>query len=192
VIGDPIPKFVSRSPIARAAFAYAERLHDGQLRAADGAPFILHPIEVATLLYEDGAPDDVVAAGVLHDTLEKTDATAYELSARFGRRVGDIVRAVTDDGRIVGYSRRKAALREQVSSAGHDALTVFAADKLSKVRELGLAGGSITLVEGEKLNNYRRCLVLLQEHLPGHALVIALQHELETFSGARNMLAHAG
>ena len=187
-----MPEFVRLSPTARAAFAYAERLHAGQLRAVDGAPFILHPIEVATLLYEDGAPDDVVAAGVLHDTLEKTDATAYELSARFGRRVGDIVRAVTDDGRIVGYSRRKAALREQVSSAGRDALTVLAADKVAKVRELGLAGGSMTSVDREKLTHYRRCLVLLQEHIPGHALVIALQHELEAFMGAGDALAHAG
>src|ERR1700733_11936815 len=101
-----MPEFARTSPTARAAFAYAERLHAGQLRATDGAPFILHPLEVATLLYEDGAPDALIAAGVLHETLEKTDATAYELSARFGRRVGDIVRALTDEDRIARSSRR--------------------------------------------------------------------------------------
>ena len=161
-------------------------------REVDGAPFILHPLEVATLLYEHGAPDHVIAAGVLHDTLEKSDATAYELSARFGRRVGDIVRAVTDDGSIAGYSRRKAALREQVSDAGHDALTVFAADKLSKVRELRLGDGPITTVARQRLTHYRRCLALLEEHLPQNALVAALQRELETLIGAQSLLAHAG
>ena len=81
------------------------------------------------MLYEAGATDDVIAAGVLHDTLERTDATAYELYARFGRGVGEIVSAVTDDHRIAGYARRKAALRNQVANAGDDALIVFAADK---------------------------------------------------------------
>src|ERR1700727_1180669 len=187
-----MPEFARTSPTARAAFAYAERLHAGQLRATDGAPFILHPLEVATLLYEDGAPDALIAAGVLHDTLEKTDATAYELSARFGRRVGDIVRALTDDDRIAGYSRRKAALREQVSSAGRDALTVFAADKLSKVRELRLAGGSMTPAQRKKLNHYRRCLPLLEEQLPGDPLVVTLKHELDAFMSTPGVLAHAG
>jgi (p)ppGpp synthase/HD superfamily hydrolase len=39
-----------------AAIAYAEPLHAGQRRGADGAPFILHPLEVACLLYDAGAP----------------------------------------------------------------------------------------------------------------------------------------
>ena len=108
----------ARFPISQAALVYARRLHEGQRRKADGAPFIEHPIEVGMLLYEAGAIDEVIAAGLLHDVLEKTAATPYELSARFGRRVGEIVGAVTDDPRIVGYSRRKAALREQVADAG--------------------------------------------------------------------------
>src|ERR1700735_3372934 len=186
-----MPEFARTSPTARAAFAYAERLHAGQLRATDGAPFILHPLEVATLLYESGAPDHVIAAGGLHDTLEKTDASAYELSARFGSRVRDNVRAVTDDETIVGYSRRKAALREQVSHAGPEALTVFAADKLSKVRELRRADRVSTSVAGQRLNHYRRCLALLQEHLPGGPLVADLQHEFERFTAAQAALAQA-
>ena len=192
MISPRIPEFATRSRTTGAAVDYARRAHAGQCREVDGAPFILHPLEVATLLYEHGAPDHVIAAGVLHDTLEKTDATAYELSARFGRRVGDIVRAVTDDGSIAGYSRRKAALREQVSDAGHDALTVFAADKLSKVRELRLGDGPITTVARQRLTHYRRCLALLEEHLPQNALVAALQRELETLIGAQSVLAHAG
>jgi hypothetical protein len=140
---NPTPEFaVGRT--TKAALAYPERLHEGQCRQADGAPFIVHPIEVATLLYEAGAPDYVIAAGVLHDTLEKTDATEHELFARFGRRVGQLVCAVTDDQQIPSYARRKAALRAQVAHAGDDALAVFVADTLSKVRgdALVIAPGS--------------------------------------------------
>jgi (p)ppGpp synthase/HD superfamily hydrolase len=110
-------------------------MHAGQ-RRADGTPFILHPLEVASLLYYAGAPDHLVAAGVMHDLIEKTDATAADLLERFGPRITGLVLAVSDDDRIAGYAKRKAALRQHVAGAGGDALTLFAADKLSKLREL--------------------------------------------------------
>jgi (p)ppGpp synthase/HD superfamily hydrolase len=135
-LSDRVERLGARLPKTTAALAYARRLHQGQRRAADGAPFIEHPSEVGEPLYEVGATDEVIAAGLLHYAIEKTDATAYEVTARVGHRVGEIVRAVTDDDRIVEYSRRKAALRDQVANAGDDALAVFAADKPSKVREL--------------------------------------------------------
>ena len=121
----------------RRAVAYAARLHAGQRRASDGAPFIVHPLEVACLLYDANARDEVVAAGVLHDIIEKTDADAGELGACFGPAVARLVLAVTEDPQIIGYDARKAALCEQVATAGRDAQMVFAADKISKVRELG-------------------------------------------------------
>jgi (p)ppGpp synthase/HD superfamily hydrolase len=180
---DRIPEFARRLPRTQAALSYAERLHEGQRRAADGAPFIAHPIEVAMLLERAGAADEVVAAGVLHDALEKTDANAYDIYARFGRRVGDIVRALSHDAGIPGYARRKAALRGQVADAGDDALTVFAADKLSKVRELRLGDGSAIKERGRKLRHYRLSLAMLQERLPDSPLVAAFAAELDALSG---------
>lgn len=155
----------------------------------DGAPFITHLIEVGALLDQAGASEDVVAAGVLHDTLEKTDTRAYDIYARFGRDVGDIVCAVSHDPGIPGYARRKTALRNQVAKAGEDALTVFAADKLSKVRELRLDDGSQTKVRGRKLRHYRLSLAMLQERLPDSFLVSALATELSALSNAGVALA---
>jgi hypothetical protein len=57
-------------PQTSAAAAYAERKHAGQHRSV-GTPFVQHPLEVATLLYYAGAPDHVIAAGLLHDVIEK-------------------------------------------------------------------------------------------------------------------------
>jgi (p)ppGpp synthase/HD superfamily hydrolase len=176
---DRTPEFAVRLPTTKSALAYAERLHEGQRRAVDGAPFIVHPIEVGILLYESGAADEVIAAGVLHDTLEKTDATAYDIYARFGRLVGDIVCAVSHDPGIPGYARRKAALRDAVASAGEDALTVFAADKLSKARELRLGDASGIKVRSRKLRHYRLSLAMLQQRLPDSPLVAALATELD-------------
>jgi (p)ppGpp synthase/HD superfamily hydrolase len=173
------PELMRRLPQTAEAVGFARDKHAGQVRQVDGAPFILHPLEVAGLLYEDGAPDDVIAAGALHDVLEKTDATAYELSVRFCRRIGEIVRAMTEDPTVAGYARRKAALREQVAAAGTDALTVFAADKLSKVREQWLCAGEVTPLRRRKVKHYRHCLALLQERLPDEPLVREFQRELE-------------
>ncbi|MFL5823097.1 MAG: HD domain-containing protein [Solirubrobacteraceae bacterium] len=126
-------------PRTRAALRFARRCHSGQYRATDGAPFIEHPLEVGCLLAGSGAADHVIAAGVLHDVLEKTTVTEAELHARFGPEVTSLVCAVSEDQSIKGYVKRKAALRQQAAGAGPDALFVFAADKLSKVRELRAA-----------------------------------------------------
>jgi len=175
-------------PLTQAAVAFARRVHAGQRRKADGAPFIVHPLEVASLLYRADAPDHLIAAGALHDTIEKTDALAADLRKRFGSRVATLVVAVTEDEQIKGYARRKAALREQVASAGEEALLLFAADKLSKVRELGLGASparkphscvaGVTGSRARRLTHYLRCLALLEEQLPNSVIVGQLRMEL--------------
>jgi (p)ppGpp synthase/HD superfamily hydrolase len=172
-------------PRSRAALAYAEEQHAGQRRKADGAPFITHPIEVASLLYDAGAGDDVIAAGLLHDTLEKSDTDRTELRRRFGTHTAALVAAVTEDDHISGYATRKAALRRQAEAAGRDAMLVFAADKVSKVRELPLDGPGReaemqSRTRQRRLAHYRHCLEMLERHLADSPLVTQLRAELET------------
>jgi len=93
----------------------AERRHAGQERS-DGTPFVLYPLEVGSLLYHTGAPDYVIAAGVMHDLIEKAGASAADSRRQFGARIARTVLAVSDDG-IEGYTQRKAALRRQPAQA---------------------------------------------------------------------------
>jgi hypothetical protein len=191
---------VPRLALTRAAAAYAEKMHAGHTRS-DGSPFILHPLEVASLLYSAGAPDHLVAAGVMHDLIEKTDATAADLQARFGPRITALVLAVSDDDRIRGYASRKAALRQQVAGAGEEALALFAADKLSKLRELrretsvgpndGGAHATKREPRARRLRHYQRSLALLEERLPQSPLVGQLRDELRTFLRERVVIAAA-
>jgi (p)ppGpp synthase/HD superfamily hydrolase len=173
-----------------AALAYAVEQHAGQRRTTDRAPFVLHPIEVATLLADAGAPDHVIAAGVLHDTIEKTSTEAEDLHVRFGPHVAALVVALSEDPAISGYSARKAALRDQVQAAGDEALMVFAADKVSKARELRVAFvraqrtgeaaplGRRSSKAYRKLTHYRQCAELLEDRLAGSPLVESLRCEL--------------
>ncbi len=173
----------------RPAIAYAQRHHAGQRRPDDDAPFIVHPLEVASLLHTAGAAFDVIAAGLLHDTLEKTDATPDELRERFGPAVAAIVDAVTEDERIADYRERKAALRRQVAAAGREAQMVFAADKISKLRELGRHGSPRSSSGGAaplplRLDHYARCLALVEENLDDALLVGWLRLELGRLTAA--------
>jgi (p)ppGpp synthase/HD superfamily hydrolase len=188
-------------PITREAFEYAERMHSGQSRP-DGSPFILHPLEVASLLRDAGAPGHLVAAGVLHDLVEKTDVTDSDLEARFGPAIASLVVSVSDDDRIHGYATRKATLRRQVAGAGDEALTPFAADKLSKMRELRReasaesngAGARERIREprARRLRHYQRSLALLEERLPRSPLVAELREELRTFLSERAVVTETG
>ncbi len=187
-----IPRWARGLPMTRSAFECARDAHRGQSRKADGAPFIAHPREVATLLHRDGAPDHLIAAGALHDVIEKTDISARELRARFGTKVAILVSAVSEDEQISGYAARKAALRKQVAHAGEEALTLFAADKISKARELRLGDTGVHRARERKLAHYRRCLALLQEHIPESPLVALLRRELDadTYSRSSHSVHH--
>lgn len=169
--------------------AYAAALHDGQRRRVDDRPFILHPLEVASLLHEVGGDDELVAAGVLHDTIEKTSASASDLREHFGSRVAELVLAVTDDKRIKDYAKRKAALRDQVATAGDEALMLFAADKLAKVRELR---GRAAPPPRRRLTHYRQSLKLLQARIPDFTLTAQLAAELKRSRRAGAKTARTG
>jgi (p)ppGpp synthase/HD superfamily hydrolase len=178
---------LGRLPKARAALEYAERQHAGQRRSSDGAPFIKHPLEVGWLLYRAGAPDDVVAAGLLHDVLERTSVSDSELRRHFRSPIARVVRAVSEDQGIAGYGQRKAALRRQVAAAGPEALLVFAADKVSKVRELRAAVSTASrrhervgesLLPPRRLAHLHSCLGMLEECLGDSPLVRLLGIEL--------------
>jgi hypothetical protein len=181
-----VPSFLADLPLARRALDYAQDQHAGQERASDHAPFIMHPLEVASLLHNTGHAEPVVAAGLLHDTLEDTDAEPADISTRFGDDVARLVRAMTEDPDIEPYEARKAALREQVARSGPDATDVFAADKVAKVRELrAQLGRDPGLLEADddgarrRLAHYEQSLDMLERFTPAHPLVRQLRFELE-------------
>jgi (p)ppGpp synthase/HD superfamily hydrolase len=174
--------FVERSPLTSDALAFADERHAGQKRDLDDLPFVTHPLEVARLLHEAGYSDEVVAAGVLHDVLEDTDAERGDIESRFGPRVAELVDAVTHDPAIEDQAERRAALRLQVARAGECAAVVFAADKVSKAREMRIRAGRGRFRRGTddgKFEHYEASLEMLAELIPGHPLVDQLRMELD-------------
>lgn len=128
---------IERSELVRDALEMARRAHAGQLRrGSDGRPFIDHPVAVAERLAQHRHPDEVLAAALLHDVVEKSEIEPGEVRERFGDVVGDLVEAMTEDETIPDYEERKAEHRQRVANADAAALAIFAADKLTNVAML--------------------------------------------------------
>lgn len=174
--------FVAELPIASRAAASAAEAHAGQERDVDGAPFIVHALEVALRLHVMGYRDEVVAAGILHDIVEKTPTSVNAVAESFGHQLAAMVAALTEDESIADYVDRKADLRHRAEDAGDDVLAVFAADKVVKARELRTVvaadRGSAREVAC-KHAHYLASLELLERCLPDHPFTAELRFELE-------------
>lgn len=178
-----IPGFLAGHPLARPALGLARRAHEGQ-RRAHGGPFISHPLAVARLLVDSDVDDHVIAAGLVHDVLEKSEITLDEVELRLGPRVASLVAAVTEDPTILAEAERKRALSAQVARAGTDAALIYAADKISKVGELRAvvaSEGARALLRSDvrdKLRHYAICASVIEHALGPHPLAERLRREL--------------
>jgi hypothetical protein len=177
----PDLSFADDLPLTRDAIAFASERHTGQRREADGAAFVAHPLEVASILSRSKYPDHVVASAVLHDVLEDTDAERMDLEERFGAKVAELVALVSDDPEIEDEDARKDDVRARVADADNHAAVVYAADKVSKVRELRvlIARGVPEEKTAVKFERYRKSLAMLEEVAPDGRLVELLRFEIE-------------
>jgi hypothetical protein len=143
---------VERSELVGRALETARRAHAGQLRrGSNGRPFIDHPVAVAERLAEHRYRDEVLAAALLHDVVEKSALGIAEIRADFGDGVGDLVAAMTEDESIPVYEERKDEHRRRVAESGEAALAIFAADKLANVAMLREAYLLVGEAVGEEL-----------------------------------------
>lgn len=121
------------SPRYDAALAFAARAHAGQLRKGTNIPYIVHPVHVAHTLAAHGFDEDTVIAGLLHDTLEDTPATADAIRASFGDAVLELVLAVTQPSggdRKGTWRERKQAAIDHLVAGGPAVAALKAADAL--------------------------------------------------------------
>ena len=122
------------------AYVYAMRAH-GEQKRASGDPYISHPLEVAAILTELKLDDATIAAALLHDTIEDTDATRAEIDRLFGHEIGLLVEGLTKLKRLELVSREaKQAenLRKLLLAIADDVrvLLIKLADRLHNMRTL--------------------------------------------------------
>jgi (p)ppGpp synthase/HD superfamily hydrolase len=118
------------------ALVKAVELHKGQVRKGDGKiPYVVHPIEVGIIIARYTTSPELVAAGILHDTVEDSKYTLEEIEAEFGSEVKNLVALLTEDKSIADWAARK---NENIGRLrmNNDAYIIKSADALANMRSL--------------------------------------------------------
>lgn len=123
--------------ILRAAAVAAHKHRDQRRKDAAASPYINHPIALANILANEGGILDavVLAAALLHDTLEDTETTPEELQALFGTEITSVVVEVSDD-KSLPKAERKQLQVEHAAHLSERAKLVKLADKIANIRDV--------------------------------------------------------
>jgi (p)ppGpp synthase/HD superfamily hydrolase len=181
-----------------AALGMAARAHVGQERKGKKVPYVTHPVHVAAILERHGFREELVLAGLLHDTLEDTSLAESELRRAMGDEVLALVVAVTEikrDGAAErSWETRKAEQLAHLAEAGPDVAALKAADALHNVAETledVRALGAETVFRRFKrgpepsIGYYRSIARLAGERLgQAHPLVVELRATIEDLARA--------
>ena len=117
------------------AIIFATMAHKGQLRKGTNIPYISHPMEVMQILTANGCSEDVIIAGILHDTLEDTDAKEEDIKNLFGQKILDIIKSETEDKSKTWIERKKHTV-EHVKISSKNVQLVCCADKLANIKSI--------------------------------------------------------
>lgn len=124
------------------AIVFATRAHSGTYRKGTSIPYIVHPIEAAAIVSTITDEPDMIAAAVLHDVVEDTDATVDEIRFFFNDRIANLVEAESEDKRKdlppqeTWMVRKMETLEFLRNEADRDAKILALADKLSNMRAI--------------------------------------------------------
>jgi len=118
------------------AIEFAALAHKTQLRKSTEVPYIVHLFEVSIILAQNNASEDVICAGILHDTLEDTKTTKQELIENFGKYITSLVCGNSENKSLTWEERKEETLRYLSETATREELFVACADKLSNIRSL--------------------------------------------------------
>jgi (p)ppGpp synthase/HD superfamily hydrolase len=179
------------SPRYDGALAFAARAHRNQLRKGTDIPYIAHPAAVSVILLRHGFGEDLAVAGLLHDVVEDCDVTLAELEARFGRRVAELVGAVSETKHADGIKRpweeRKAEKLAHLRAGGAAVAALKAADALhnahSVLRDVRADGPGVwnrfNRGAASTINYYREVTAAVREALGDHPLALELAAAVE-------------
>lgn len=118
------------------AIEVAAKAHSGQFRKGTTIPYISHPYAVGMMLARAGCAEEIIAAGILHDTVEDTNLTIRYIREMFGDRVATIVEGCSEPDRSASWEERKRHTLEYLQTAPWEVRVVACADKLHNLRTI--------------------------------------------------------
>jgi (p)ppGpp synthase/HD superfamily hydrolase len=153
-------------------FAVASRAHEGQ-RRKDGAPYIVHPLRVAVCVVEElgKAEDDLVAAALLHDTVEDTPLTLGEVEKLAGPRVRGLVDLLTKP-KLKDKAELDRIYFARLREGDPGASVVKCADRIDNLRDMERSGWSQEKKRAYVAEARQKILPVAREKAPDAALVL--------------------
>lgn len=123
------------------AIVFAANAHSGQTRKDGYTPYILHPAEVAAIAATMTGDHELIAACILHDTVEDTAATVEDIRREFGDKVAALVEGDTEEEsddapRAESWYTRKEKSLKKLMNSDRDVKILWLSDKLSNMRSL--------------------------------------------------------
>ncbi len=123
------------------AILYATQAHHGTERRGKGFPYIIHPLEAMAIVATITNDPELLAATVLHDTIEDTDVTYDDIKREFGERIADLVVTETDvrfapDGKKLTWKERKQRDMDNLRMSPREVKVIAIGDKLSNLRAI--------------------------------------------------------
>ncbi len=115
---------------------FATKAHRGQFRKATKIPYIVHPLGVAEILIRNRYSNNLVVAGLLHDTVEDTKVTIKQIEKKFGKKIAKLVYAVSEENKNDSWEDRKTRTIEKLKKASREVLYLACADKLNNIRSI--------------------------------------------------------
>lgn len=127
--------YIRENRLLEKAIHFATSKHAGQLRKGTTIPYIVHPLETMIILRSMNADTNLLIAGLLHDTVEDTDATAEEIAEIFGTDVSALVNGHSEDKSKTWKQRKTHAIKELAEASRRMKMLVMA-DKVSNLRSM--------------------------------------------------------
>ena len=117
------------------AAKFAIEAHRGTERRGKSYPYIIHPMEAVSIVATITNDQEILAAAILHDTVEDTDVTLEQIREHFGDRVAKLVQHETGpDSHDLSWRERKAIQVSQLANAPLESKVMAIGDKLSNMR----------------------------------------------------------
>jgi len=115
-------------------------LDQKQKRKGKDIPYISHPLTVGLILARAQASEDVIIAGILHDTIEDSTeskrVTRKIIEDNFGKNVAELVLSVTEENKNLSWKERKAEALAHIENFSNDSILLKSADLISNVSEI--------------------------------------------------------
>ena len=132
-------KFLNPSTLSK-AYDFAIKAHKNQKRKS-GDPYVIHPVAVANILSDLKLDSATIVTGLLHDTIEDTNATYDIVLSEFGKEVADLVEGVTKISQLenqAGENSQAENFRKLILATSKDirVLLVKLADRLHNMRTI--------------------------------------------------------